>query len=483
MGGSVPFGYRLVGGQKVRDEAALAVVKEIFERSARGESTYTIAEFVRRAGYYRRDNTIPDILRNAAYIADDVVSAALAQRAVAALESRRSGKVRRVQSEDYSGMVWCVCGKRMHRHLAGGMPAKGVEPTRYYRCKEHFVERDENGKPKQPTPMVRADDTDVLVDIAMTANVMPWMIEIRTGGDTREADKAKVWKEMEKATKGRDMAQVMRLNAELDVIDARKPEPERIHWGPSGKTRGQRWDELTIPERRAWLYNEGIRLTVWNVKKWYNLPVPVSEDGRLWARGKVRLSETFVGEGIEDAFERDEHVNRGVNATRRLSDRLGTIGRMAYDESLARRIRDIIGPDPELTEKKMFGGLAFLVRGHMAISASGQGGVLVHADPARSGELITTTTATVAVMRGREMPGWLRVSAEDVTTDDELSLWVEIGIAYARSLPPKLCGSVPCRPRPARPRRAPRRSPRAGSGAAGGRPAPRPAARRPPPPS
>jgi TfoX N-terminal domain len=116
---------------------------------------------------------------------------------------------------------------------------------------------------------------------------------------------------------------------------------------------------------------------------------------------------------------------------------LGTIGRMAYDEVLAERIRDLIGPDPELTEKKMFGGLAFLIRGHMAISASGQGGVLVHVDPERSAELTASTAATVAVMRGREMPGWLRVTADGVATDDGLSPWVETGIAYARSLPPK----------------------------------------------
>ena len=72
---------------------------------------------------------------------------------------------------------------------------------------------------------------------------------------------------------------------------------------------------------------------------------------------------------------------------------------MAYDEDLAARIRDLIGPDPDLTEKKMFGGLAFLIRGHMAISASGQGGVLVHVDPGRSGELVATTKATTAVMQ------------------------------------------------------------------------------------
>ena len=84
--------------------------------------------------------------------------------------------------------------------------------------------------------------------------------------------------------------------------------------------------------------------------------------------------------------------------------------RMAYDEDLAARIRDLIGPDPELTEKKMFGGLAFLIRGHMAISASGQGGVLVHVDSGRSAGLVATTEATTAVMQGREMPGWLRVA-------------------------------------------------------------------------
>jgi hypothetical protein len=110
---------------------------------------------------------------------------------------------------------------------------------------------------------------------------------------------------------------------------------------------------------------------------------------------------------------------------------------MAYDEDLAIRIRDLIGPDPELTEKKMFGGLAFLIRGHMAISASGQGGVLVHVDPGRSADLVATTSAAPAVMQGREMPGWLRVSPEDLASDADLSRWVDIGIGYARSLPPK----------------------------------------------
>jgi TfoX N-terminal domain len=110
---------------------------------------------------------------------------------------------------------------------------------------------------------------------------------------------------------------------------------------------------------------------------------------------------------------------------------------MAYDQVLAQRIRDIIGPDPELTEQKMFGGLSFLIRGRMAISASGQGGVFLHVSKDQGEELVTTTEATTVIMRGKEMLGWLRVAAEYVATDDELSPWVELGIEHARSLPPK----------------------------------------------
>jgi len=110
---------------------------------------------------------------------------------------------------------------------------------------------------------------------------------------------------------------------------------------------------------------------------------------------------------------------------------------MAYDEDLATRIRDLIGPDPDLTEKKMFGGLAFLIRGHMAISASGQGGVLVHVDSERSAGLAAATGATTAVMQGREMPGWLRVDESGVAADCDLEPWVDRGVEYARSLPAK----------------------------------------------
>jgi hypothetical protein len=84
---------------------------------------------------------------------------------------------------------------------------------------------------------------------------------------------------------------------------------------------------------------------------------------------------------------------------------------MAYDAELADRIRFMIAAEPGVTEKKMFGGLAFLIGGNMAISASGQGGALVRVDPAESDALCQTTTATMAVMGGREMLGWLRISS------------------------------------------------------------------------
>lgn len=110
---------------------------------------------------------------------------------------------------------------------------------------------------------------------------------------------------------------------------------------------------------------------------------------------------------------------------------------MAYDEELADRIRELIGDEPGLTEQRMFGGRAFLVGGNMAVGASGQGGILVRADPAQSDTLTETTSARVMEMRGRPMSGWLRVDAEDVRTRDELARWVELGTAYARSLPAK----------------------------------------------
>jgi TfoX/Sxy family transcriptional regulator of competence genes len=110
---------------------------------------------------------------------------------------------------------------------------------------------------------------------------------------------------------------------------------------------------------------------------------------------------------------------------------------VAYDEELAARIRALVASEPSLTEKKMFGGLAFLVGGNMAIAASGQGGVLVRVDPEQSDELVGATDAYPMEMRGRSMAGWLRVDSEHVATDRELAKWVDLGTSYARSLPAK----------------------------------------------
>ena len=110
---------------------------------------------------------------------------------------------------------------------------------------------------------------------------------------------------------------------------------------------------------------------------------------------------------------------------------------VAYDEELAGRIRELVQDQPGLTEQKMFGGLAFLIGGNMAVAASGQGGILVRVDPAESDDLVSKTAAHEMEMRGRSMQGWLRVDTADVGTRNELAAWVERGTAYARSLPAK----------------------------------------------
>jgi TfoX/Sxy family transcriptional regulator of competence genes len=110
---------------------------------------------------------------------------------------------------------------------------------------------------------------------------------------------------------------------------------------------------------------------------------------------------------------------------------------MAYDEDLANRIRELIAAEDNVTEKRMFGGLAFLINGNMSVSASGQGGLLLRVDPEESDALAAKPHAEVAVMRGREMAGWLRVGGEGVRTKRDLERWVKRSVAYARSLPPK----------------------------------------------
>jgi hypothetical protein len=110
--------------------------------------------------------------------------------------------------------------------------------------------------------------------------------------------------------------------------------------------------------------------------------------------------------------------------------------RMAYDEVLAERIRGLL-PDVPVTEQKMFGGLAFLVGGHMSVAASGRGGLMVRCDPADTERLVLEDGVTRMEMGGKEMDGWLRVTSAAVADDAVLSRWVGVGTSYARSLPPK----------------------------------------------
>ena len=110
---------------------------------------------------------------------------------------------------------------------------------------------------------------------------------------------------------------------------------------------------------------------------------------------------------------------------------------MAYDETLAAEIRELTSGEPGLTERKMFGGLAFLINGNMAVAASGRGGIMVRVDPDKSEALVEQTKAQFFVMRGRPMRGWLQVDLEHLRIRRELGSWVELGTAYARSLPAK----------------------------------------------
>lgn len=110
---------------------------------------------------------------------------------------------------------------------------------------------------------------------------------------------------------------------------------------------------------------------------------------------------------------------------------------MAYDEGLAERIRQLVGERPDLSERAMFGGLAFLIGGNMAVAASGQGGLMVRVEPDETAALLGEPGARPMEMRGREMAGWLRVDDDVLDDDAVLSTWVGRGLAYAGSLPPK----------------------------------------------
>ena len=110
---------------------------------------------------------------------------------------------------------------------------------------------------------------------------------------------------------------------------------------------------------------------------------------------------------------------------------------MAYDDELAQRVRALLTFEPDVVERKMFGGLSFLIGGHLAVGVSGTGGLLMRGDPEETAELLTQPYVEPFVMRGRAMNGWVRVGADGVQDDAELKRWVQAGVGHARSLPPK----------------------------------------------
>jgi len=110
---------------------------------------------------------------------------------------------------------------------------------------------------------------------------------------------------------------------------------------------------------------------------------------------------------------------------------------VAYDANLAERIRETLAAEPEVTERNMFGGLAFLIRGYMTVVASSKGGLMIRADPTETTELVESTPAELAEMRGRPMKGWLRLDCADIRSDAELATWIESAVTYSSTLPPK----------------------------------------------
>ncbi len=110
---------------------------------------------------------------------------------------------------------------------------------------------------------------------------------------------------------------------------------------------------------------------------------------------------------------------------------------MAYDLELAERIRELLATHKGVEEKAMFGGLAFLINGHMSVAASGQGGLLTRVPPDDADTLLQRPHVSPMVMRGREVRGWLRVDADALKTKRQLHSWVARATDYIRDLPPK----------------------------------------------
>jgi len=162
------------------------------------------------------------------------------------------------------------------------------------------------------------------------------------------------------------------------------------------------------------------------------VPLAESPKGHDASRRPYRPAATFRSSRAGGASRRDD-----IDRERAVQPAVDDNGLVAYDEDLANRVRELIAGDPDVTEKKMFGGLAFLVGGNMSVGASGQGGLMVRVEPKDTDALVTKPHARPFEMRGRAIQGWLRVEAEGLRTKRQLEPWVMRGVAYARSLPPK----------------------------------------------
>jgi TfoX/Sxy family transcriptional regulator of competence genes len=108
-----------------------------------------------------------------------------------------------------------------------------------------------------------------------------------------------------------------------------------------------------------------------------------------------------------------------------------------YDEDLVHRLRELLAREDAITEKKMFGGLAFLLHGNMSVAASRSGGLLVRIDPADTDACLARPHVSPMEMGGRSMDGWITVAPDGLRTRPELAAWVRRGVAFAKTLPPK----------------------------------------------
>jgi TfoX N-terminal domain len=109
---------------------------------------------------------------------------------------------------------------------------------------------------------------------------------------------------------------------------------------------------------------------------------------------------------------------------------------MAYDEDLAQRVRERLAAEEGITEKAMFGGLAFLLRGNMAVGITGDD-LMVRVGPRASDDALERPHTRPFDMTGRPMKGWILVAPEGIGEEAELGEWVAQGVAFAASLPEK----------------------------------------------